>query len=369
MPSTKIQRWLDLIGFLAAHRYPVERERVWAAVPAYASGLDGDRKAQESVRRTFERDKDELRELGIPIESVTFFINNREQVDGYRLQKKDFHLPYLRLLEEGEARPESRGAHDVALAPAELGAALEGLRMLSMVPSFPLRRHARSAARKLGFDGGRDVLGQPEPFIEVADAEAERSRKALEQLNLAVMQRKRATFDYHSMHRDTIASRTVHPYGLIFQLGRWYLVGFDLDRDDVRMYRLGRMREVAVNRATPGTPDYEVPRDFELRAYTDRSAWELGEDDDGGTTALVRFSFPRSIWAERNHFGELVGRSEDGSEVRSFQVSRRDPFLRWVLSQAGEAQVEEPSELRDQFADLLGSVRQLYEREEGGGPR
>ena len=65
MPSTKFQRWLDLIAFLVSRRYPVPVEDVMENVPAYAANwVDGDARSRDSVRRTFERDKDELRRLG-----------------------------------------------------------------------------------------------------------------------------------------------------------------------------------------------------------------------------------------------------------------------------------------------------------------
>jgi hypothetical protein len=96
---TKLQRWLDVIAYLAGRRLPVTVEQLWEAVPAYEAGLEGDEKAKQTVRRMFERDKDELRGLGIPIETVPFSIHyGREQTVGYRLGAKDFHLPYLRLV-------------------------------------------------------------------------------------------------------------------------------------------------------------------------------------------------------------------------------------------------------------------------------
>ncbi|MHC4766976.1 MAG: helix-turn-helix transcriptional regulator, partial [Planctomycetota bacterium] len=71
MPRSKTARWLDLIAYLLQHRYPVTREQVFESVSGY---LDEDSRdeatARESARRKFERDKDELRSLGISIETV-----------------------------------------------------------------------------------------------------------------------------------------------------------------------------------------------------------------------------------------------------------------------------------------------------------
>ena len=72
------------------------------------------------------------------------------------------------------------------------------------------------------------------------------------------------------------------------------------------------------------------------------------------------FRFPRSLWAERNEHGTLVEERGDGSQLRSFEVHRRDPFLRWVLSLAGDARVVAPPELRDAFASLVADVAARY---------
>ncbi|MCG6988065.1 MAG: hypothetical protein LJF06_07780, partial [Gemmatimonadetes bacterium] len=130
---SKLQRWLDLVAYLAGRRVPATAEEVWAAVPAYVRGLEGDAKEHETVRRMFERDKDDLRAAGIPIETVTFSINyGTEESHGYRLLRRDFHLPYLRLVREAEAEERGaqpsglRAADSFAVAEDEAGAALDG---------------------------------------------------------------------------------------------------------------------------------------------------------------------------------------------------------------------------------------------------
>src|SRR5690606_37264678 len=73
---TKLQRWLDVIAFLVARRLPVSVDEIMEAIPAYASRwTEGSDKDRDSVRRTFERDKEELRRAGIPIESVEYHVN------------------------------------------------------------------------------------------------------------------------------------------------------------------------------------------------------------------------------------------------------------------------------------------------------
>lgn len=371
---TKLQRWLDVVAFLAGHRLPVTQGDLWRGVPAYAEGLEGGSKDPESVRRMFERDKDELRKLGIPIETVTFHINHgQEESHGYRLATRAFHLPYLRLVRAAEAEaardrpspPASGPVGDFLVTEAEAGAALEGLRDVAGLPGFPLWREARSAFRKLAFDLDPDAL-RPAPILYAQDAESLDASDALRTLSDALLGRKSVTFRYHSMGRDDEGDRTVHPFGLLFQHGRWYLVAWALDRDAIRMFRVGRMSGVAANARSPGTPDYEIPPDFDLGAYAGRKAWELGEDNGGSVTARVWFRFPRSLWADRNGHGTLVAEHDDGSQLREIQVHRQEPFLRWVLSLEGDARVEGPQELRNAFQAMVDAVARRHEPREGG---
>lgn len=387
---TKLQRWLDLIAFLASRRFPVPVDELWSGVPAYTQGVGADPTTHASVRRMFERDKKDLNRLGIPIETVTFDINyGHEQATGYRLKRRDFHLPYLRLVREaagergpaagppsgttGEpgstareaggrqpgtaVKPSGAGASaaEFEISEAEASAALEGLRYVAELPGFTLSREARSAFRKLAFDLDADLL-RDAPVHQVTDPETERSTEALRRLSDALLARKTVRFDYHSIGRDAREERSVRPYGLFFQHGRWYLVGHDEDRDEPRVYRVGRVSDVRANPKTPGTPDYEVPGDFRLERYTGRSAWELGGGSEGELEATVRFRFPRSMWAERNGHGRLVEELEDGTQLRAFEVHRRDPFLRWVLSLGGDATVESPPDVRGDFQRIAAEV-------------
>lgn len=377
---SKLQRWLDVVAYLAGRRLPVSTEQLWSAVPAYRAGLEGNEREKQTVRRMFERDKDELRRLGIPIETVTYSINyGLEQAAGYRLETKDFHLPYVQLVTEarGEAtgggevdradpdpRAAGRAGSDFPITPEEAAAALEGLSELAAVPSFPLRAAATSAFRKLAFDLDPAVMRES-PVVYAEDPETAATREGLHRLSDAVRGRRTVRFRYRGMTRDTDEERTVDPYGLLFQHGRWYMVGRDHDRGAERMFRVGRVDDVALVAPKKKGPDYTVPEAFDIEAYGGRAAWELGEDPEGPVEALVRFAFPRSLWAERNRHGDLVREHADGSQLRRFGVHRRDPFLRWVLSLAGDARVEAPDDLRDDFTALVGEVVRRYTEGEG----
>ena len=263
-PISKTQRWLDLIAFLVQRRYPVSIDQIMEAVPAYTpkwtSGSETDR---ESARRMFERDKDELRALGMPLETLEYNIEcGTEITEGYTLSSRDFYLPYLRIVgEESGERRGGKSAGQVEIDREDAATAVDALRRVADLPGFGLAEEARSALRKVAFDLEVDDLeGAPVLYVDRPGTAEMRDRMAL--LTQAVRSRKKVRFRYHGIYRGEPTQRDVAPYGLLFQHGHWYFIGHDDLRDDVRVFRLGRMEDVEVNRKAAKTPDYEVPCGF-----------------------------------------------------------------------------------------------------------
>ncbi|MCL7960807.1 MAG: WYL domain-containing protein [marine benthic group bacterium] len=365
---SKTQRWLDLIAFLVGRKVPVEVDRIMEAVPAYAEKYtEADEKARQTVRRMFERDKDELKKLGIPIETVDLTINyGAEAVKAYRLSNRDFYLPYLKLIapEEADAPPQPQPpkAGQVYLSATDVGIVHDALSRVSWVPSSPLKREADSALRKLTFDLS-DSYRQPDfaSVLYVDRPGAGEIRSRVRTLSDALLARKRVRFTYHGIRRGEDTERDVAPYGLLFQRGQWYLIGHDSTRDALRVFRVGRMEEPRANTKAPKKPDYEIPEGFSLDEYRDRDAWELGSDDDETLDARVLFEFPTSLWADRNGYGALQEELPDGSQVRSFQVRQVNPFLRWILSLEGRARIAAPAALAAGLGSLAREVLAVYE--------
>jgi proteasome accessory factor B len=364
--TTKLQRWLDLIAYLVGRRQPVSVDEVLENVPAYTSPLETDNaKALDATRKMFERDKSELREFGIPIETVSFTIDATEAQEGYRLARKDFYLPYLRLIESagpaegGRTGDRMLGVAQLEIMPEDAQDAREALELIGRLEGSPFVREVSSALRKLAYDLPPQHTA-PTLFAERPEVEALRERLSL--LTDALLARKRVRFDYHGIYRGETTRRDVDGYGLLFQRGNWYLVGHDHLREGLRIFRIERMGNVEPNRKRPETPDYEVPEDFDLAGWRRREAWELG-GEEASIEATVAFRFPRSLWVGRSGLGEQVEARPDGSSVRSFRVHQVDPFLRWVLSQDGEARIMGPPELAAAYRDMAAEVAALYQRE------
>jgi proteasome accessory factor B len=344
--SQKPSRWLDLVAFLLDRRYPVTREQIFAKV----GGYDGE---PESARRKFERDKDELRALGIDIETVPLpAAAGDEPATGYRLRPRNAYLPYLELVESAAPERPYPGLDRLTLTKAELTVLDRATHALAELKDSPLAAAAASARRKLSFDlpftadAANRVLGWPVP---------EHARQALTVLQEAVIHRNAVTCRYFTMSRQTEAVRELEPWGLMFQWGRWYCVARARDRDDARLFRVDRMRDV--KRVSGNDARFEVPHVFDVRQFIDLAPWEFGTGPVTSVQAV--FSFPESRWIVNRGVGRVAS-EQAGQTTIEFEVRDQDAFLRWVLSFGRRARILEPRTWQDSLESLRADVAALY---------
>ncbi|HWI00505.1 MAG TPA: WYL domain-containing protein, partial [Propionibacteriaceae bacterium] len=200
MTTRKTERILNLtICLLVSGRY-LPKSRIREAVEGYHDLSDA------AFERTFERDKDELRSLGVPIE-VGSFDPLFEDEPGYRILPSEFELPPIDL-----------DAEEAAV----IGVAARVWQHASMAES------TMSAIAKLragGVEPDASQLGALEPSVQATEP-------AFEPLWHAVLHRIRVSFTY----RDG-ARRTLEPWGMTSARGRWYVIGRDIGRDAPRMFR------------------------------------------------------------------------------------------------------------------------------------
>lgn len=304
MASPKLERMLNLTALLLDARVPLPAERIQEEL-----GYPEDR---ATFRRAFERDKDELRAMGIPLR-VERVPGRIPEVDGYRIPREEYAL------------------RDPGLTTDEL-AALHLAASAVQVEGLP----TTEGLLKLG---GLVAEGSPDLGVHVAPLPADPN---LARLFGAVASRTPVAMRYHEQ------DRTLDPYRLEFQRGRWYLTGYDHLRHEERNYRLDRIEGEVVITDLPtfSPPSTTVPG----RA---RGAWELGGEEP--VVARVRIGGPQAHWALQ-HVGpdHVVEVDDDGTVVIELPVTNRSAFRSFVLSFLEHAEVLAPPALRD---DLVGWLR------------
>ncbi|MBO0837260.1 MAG: WYL domain-containing protein, partial [Actinobacteria bacterium] len=206
MSRRKTERLLSLVVCLLSARRYLTAAQIRAAVPGYPESFD-------AFKRMFERDKDELRELGIPLETGT---DPGEDEVGYRISRQAYELPDIRLEPDEVAM---LGLAARVWRQAELAGAADG---------------ALLKLRAAGIDP--EIMSQPriEPRVQTAEP-------AFAPLWQAVRDRRPVAFGYRAPGRGAPMVRNLEPWGVVCRRGRWYVVGQDTDRGAERVFRLSRI--------------------------------------------------------------------------------------------------------------------------------
>jgi proteasome accessory factor B len=295
-----VERVINLLIFLLDSPHPVTADEVRRTVAGYGEQTD------QAFHRMFERDKDLLRSLGVPLEMKAL---DAWEVDfGYIVDPEKYAVPDPGLTDE------ERMALAVAARMVRLGGANAGL----------------SGLLKLG---GMEQGTGVEPLGADLGAEA----STLGDLFLAVTERRKARFEYGGK------SRSLDPYGMAHRRGHWYVVGNTADGE--RVYRVDRISDLEVG---SGGGEFERPRRFDVRKSMNNHPWETGTDEM--VTAIVRFDPEVSWWAAR-----LLGAEATPGEPLEVElpVANRDSFVGWILGFGAMAEVLGPEELRSRLREQV----------------
>jgi predicted DNA-binding transcriptional regulator YafY len=327
----KAERLLNLIAFLLETDRLITPQQIQDTVPGYAD------QSWEAFKRMFERDKEALREVGIPLE-VAPMAGHGEPEEGYRIPKDRYYLPELDLAAE-------------ELASLWLAAGLVRLQdptaartaLLKLAGELPPEVE-RARLSWLSADLGLAVPGLPRAFEAVAE-------------------RRTITFDYRG--RSGVQTRTLDPYGLVHRKGTWYLVGRDHDRAENRSFRLDRVCG-ELNFRDKGGPgaEFESPEGFrpqealEVPPFVGR---DVGRDvgrEEGilAVNALVRFDASTAWWIERTHPWLRLEWGGDGAASAQVPVSDNAGFVSWLLSLGEGVELLEPAALRGEVLARLDEI-------------
>lgn len=304
---SKLERLLNLTAVLLDTDRPLSAEAIRSRVEGYPEAL-------ASFRRSFERDKEDLRSLGIPLK-VERIPGVEPPVDGYRIPPDDYYLP----------DPELEADELAALHLASMAVQVDGL-------------GEQEALWKLG--------GLSDARVEAASGlVAVPTHPALVPLFEAITSRTPVGFEYNG------EARRVDPWRLDFNRGRWYLTGFDHLRDAERNFRLDRISSEVETAGDPGDARPSANPATGRRIQP----WQMG--DDAPTTVKLRVDPARVAWARRQ-FGDDVEATEeaDGGAVFEVPVVMTSAFRSLVLEFLDHAEILEPPEMRQDMIEWLRSI-------------
>jgi proteasome accessory factor B len=310
----RIERLINLIAALLEARRPMTAEEIRSRIAGY------DQATFEAFRRAFERDKDALRAMGIPLELRSLDpLTDQEQ--GYTIPKERYYLP------------------DLDLEPDELAAL--AIATESLVD--PRGNPATSGLLKLSVAQDAAAASGPRP---VAGADVAVGDPRLGAIYAAVVDRHPIAFAYEDA-RGRRSQRRVEPWALVHRAGHWYLSGRDADAGERRTFKVSRI--AAAIEQLEGS--YNVPRRDEVTRSIGAEAWEFGGDE--AAEVRVRFEPGARWWAEQN-LAHLPSAEAPGGRLEvEMPTANVEALLAWVIGWDGAVEVVSPPEVRVRLLEHL----------------
>src|SRR6478752_5008682 len=293
-----------------AERRPLTARDIKSNVEGYQEMSD------EAFARRFYSDRAELVALGVPLDSQRDEFTGEElaalQTCFFLLEGRFAYAEPLRLALQNLALGRSAGA--LAAAPT------------------------RTAVR-----------------VEVRDPDySPELQGRLGKLEGAISKQRTVKFRYWSIYRDKEEERTLNPYALLPENGSWYVIGYDLDREDIRTFRVSRIRS-DIRFATRRERDFRLPAEFDIELYRGRTEWQFG---DIVGAAAIEVAPDTAWWVERAYGGE---RNQIEDDVFTTEYASSDLLARWILRQDGRAVPLQPSELRRLTVEGARAARIAHE--------
>jgi proteasome accessory factor B len=314
MAAERTERLINLVICLLHTRSFITADRLRETIPGY-----GEAATDEAFKRMFERDKEDLRDLGIPLETGS--LSGWDDEIGYRIARHDYALPEL-TLEPDEAAAVGLAAR--MWASAALGApATRALRKLEAagveISPLPEGLQPRVGAGGTGFP---------------AVAEAVREGRVV-------------IFDYRGATDTTPAPRRVEPWGVVWWHGRWYLVGNDLDRAAPRVFRLSRIAGEPVAQGPAGA--VVVPQGIDLPALV-----SANDPPSSEAMARVKVRHDQAIGLRRQTID--IADEGDGWDIVTIPCPDPHRLAEQVLAYGPNAVLLSPAEARDAVVRRLQAL-------------
>ncbi|MGA0208294.1 MAG: helix-turn-helix transcriptional regulator [Candidatus Nanopelagicales bacterium] len=304
---SRTERLLNLVIALLATRGPLSRASIQSSVAGYDSGA-----SVAAFERMFERDKEELRAMGVPIRTIT---DAHGEVQGYVVDADEY-------------------------ATADLSLTADEIAVLNLAAQLwdnaVLESAALTAVRKLEstIDEEATIASNTFGVLTARDA-------ALLPLLRAVRDGRVVRFEYRKPQQDEAEKRTVEPWAVHSKNGRWYLAGWDVGRGEERVFRLSR---IAGSVQVTGT-------DIDVGRRSSNREWDVEIDDD----VTAQIDIPAGVGGELRRLPAAASKGThftitEGQQQLLTLLWRADPSVRLIG----------PHELRDEYIAGLQRIERAH---------
>jgi len=318
----KTERLLNLTLALLATKRPKTKNEILCEIPGYTGSSD-------AMERMFERDKDELRALGVNIEVLPVDAYFEDEL-GYQIIPRDFFLPEITFTFE----------ESIWLALAT-----------NLLSEISVDERAQQGLQKI-------LTYSKGPIDEILDFGSISKYQipfnhSLDAIWRSIKDKTRLQFIYSSQSGTKF--RLVSPLILTSRLGNWYLVAFDSEDKFVKTFRIDRMLDITIN--TEGE-FHEPPKSFNLDEFL--------AEFRGDTISQVQIRLHRELPLEH----PLVARAKSiaaqqalakvpAGEIITIENIDRSLLLEMALWAGDSVEVVAPKELRIEMIRVLERIIQV----------
>ena len=311
--SRKSERLVNLtIALLATTRW-LSKSEIYQSIDGYNGDLD-------AKERMFERDKEELRNLGIEIEVGSFDPFFEDEV-GYRI------------------RPEKYQMQTSSLSVNQLSLISLATQMWQGAVLSSKANSALVKLKSLGIESDSEGLALTAQSVDVSD-------ENLTHIIDAISARRTISFAY--TNRDAVAEdRALEPYGVGTKNGYWYVAGHDLAKKEVRLFRLDRFSSTVKEQGRASS--YQIPNDFSMS--------DLLKSQARNQRCRLKLRTHKA-YSLRRYATEIA--SEDDWDIVDYSYASIDQLLRDLLWHGDDVLLVEPNDLREKVAASLARIENTH---------
>ena len=307
--SRKSERLVNLTSALLATKRWLTKTQIFSAIDGYEGEAD-------AMERMFERDKDDLRKLGIIIEVGSFDPLFEDEV-GYRIRPDNYKID----IDEISSLELSLISQATQVWK---GAVLDSTALSALVK-----------LKSLGVDSDLDSLPSLRPHVAIP-------QENFSVVVDAIAERKTISFFYIAADLSR-QSRVIEPYGAGTKGGHWYVAGRDIEKQGVRLFRMDRIDSEIKEQGR--SKSYEIPSDFSM-------------SDQLKSPEKNSFAFLKVRRGKAHRLRSVSTIEEEGDEWSTIRYPylRESELIEDVLWHLDDVQLLEPVSARVSIQALLREI-------------
>jgi predicted DNA-binding transcriptional regulator YafY len=179
-----------------------------------------------------------------------------------------------------------------------------------------------------------------------------------QQINKAIIDKNQIIITYYTITRNKQTLRTVNPFHLMFKGGFWYLIAFCHWRNEIKIFRIDRIKDIQQTNKS-----FSIPSNFSLPSYLGKS-WQVVRGDGETYKIEIKIFPPASRWVreEVRHHTQKITTLDNETILFTAEVPSFIEIKKWVLQLGSCAQVIEPEELKNEVLEEIDGMRERYRK-------